>query len=402
MSLLAIKAQFFLSYGVLGSLAPLLALILRDSKNFEAREIGIALAISSIGMLFSPAIMTFLADRNFDTRKILRAIFVLTASALCAVYHLQDPIPVTLAWAAYSIIFIPTLPLLDGYYFNAMRNNQPATGSSGSDYQFVRAWGSAGFMLPAIALFFILDSPSSAIQALWCAIIWCIMAFLGTFALQPFSINQSASCETPTREAIRVIFSRSTFPMCIGLFLVYVAANCYYPYISVFFSDEVGVDLRWIPLISAIGVIVEIGYLLGLGPIRRLIKLKGIMILGLTTMGIRLALLTIFPTITTSILIQLVHGLEILAMFVVPVIYLDRVAGDSFRNSIQGAFTIVITVPARLIGFLLAGEIAHAYGSSEVIFTAAILAIAAMLVIFFSFKPSEEKNRHLDEVQSAV
>ena len=126
------------------------------------------------------------------------------------------------------------------------------------------------------------------------------------------------------------------------------------------------------------------------------------MILGLTTMGIRLALLTIFPTITTSILIQLVHGLEILAMFVVPVIYLDRVAGDSFRNSIQGAFTIVITVPARLIGFLLAGEIAHAYGSSEVIFTAAILAIAAMLVIFFSFKPSEEKNRNLDEVQSAV
>ena len=110
MSLFAIKAQFFLSYGVLGSLGPLLALILRDSKNFEAREIGITLAISSVGMLFSPAIMTFLADRNFDTRKILRAIFALTAVSLCAVYYSQDPIPVTLAWAAYSIIFIPTLP----------------------------------------------------------------------------------------------------------------------------------------------------------------------------------------------------------------------------------------------------------------------------------------------------
>lgn len=190
---------------------------------------------------------------------------------------------------------------------------------------------------------------------------------------------------------MRVIFSRSTFPMCAGLFLVYIAANCYYPYISVFFSDEVGLDLKWIPLISAIGVVVEIGYLMGLGPIRRLIKLKGVMVLGLATMGARLALLTAFPTITASILIQLVHGLEILSMFVVPVIYLDRVAGDSFRNSIQGAFTIIITVPARFIGFLLAGEIAHAFGASEVIFTAAILSFIAMLVILFSFNPSEEK-----------
>ena len=390
MSFFAIKAQFFLSYGVLGSLGPLLALILRDSKNFDARQIGITLAVSSIGMLFSPAIMTFLADRNFDTRKILRAIFALTATALCAVYFLQDPLSVTLAWAAYSVIFIPTLPLLDGYYFNSIRNNEQASNQPRSDYQFVRVWGSAGFMLPAVALFFILDSSSSAIKCLWCAIIWCGLAFLGTFALRPCGIRQSESQATPTKDAMRVIFSRSTFPMCAGLFLVYVAANCYYPYLSVFFSDDVGIDLKWIPLISAIGVAIEIGYLLGLGPIRRAIKLKGIMILGLATMGARLALLTAFPTTTTATLIQLVHGLEILAMFVIPVIYLDRVAGDSFRNSIQGAFTIVITVPARLIGFLLAGEIAHAYSSKEVIFTAAILAFASMLVILFAFKPSPE------------
>ena len=75
-------------------------------------------------------------------------------------------------------------------------------------------------------------------------------------------------------------------------------------------------------------------------------------------------------------------------MFVVPVIYLDRVAGDSFRNSIQGAFTIVITVPARLIGFLLAGEIAHAYSSREVILTSALLAFISMLLILTCFKPS--------------
>ncbi|MCH2060034.1 MAG: MFS transporter [Verrucomicrobiales bacterium] len=388
MKLFAIKAQFFLSYGVLGSLAPLLALILRDSKDFDARQIGITLAASSIGMLFSPAIMTFLADRNFDTRKILRAIFLFTAIALVAVYFLKDPIPITIAWAAYSIIFIPTLPLLDGYYFSSVREQGKPAGDQPDSYQFIRAWGSAGFMVPAIALFFILDSKTSAIQALWCAITWCALAFAGTYYLHPCEIKQPVTKQTPTRLAMRAMFSRTTLPMCAGLFLVYVGANCYYPYISVFFSDEIGIDLKWIPMISALGVVIEIGYLLGLAPIRRLIKLKGIMVLGLGTMGARLALLTVFPTTTVSLLIQLFHGLEILAMFVVPVIYLDRVAGDSFRNSIQGAFTIVITVPARLIGFLLAGEIAHAYSSREVILTSALLAFISMLLILTCFKPS--------------
>ena len=388
MSYLAIKAQFFLTYGVLGSLAPLLALILRDSKNFDSRQIGITLAASSIGMLFSPAIMTFLADRNFDTRKILRAIFLFTAIALCAVYYLKEPLAVTIAWATYSIIFIPTLPLLDGYYFNSMRNHGDKKEKPTNEYQFVRVWGSAGFMVPAIALFFILDTNASAIEALWCAIIWCAMAFLGTLFLHPCRIKHPATSQTPTRQALRVIFSRRTLPMCIGLFLVYVAANCYYPYLSVFFIDEIGIGLKWIAMISALGVAIEIGYLLGLSPIRRLIKLKGIMVLGLGTMGLRLTLLTIFPTTTVALLIQILHGLEILAMFVIPVIYLDRVASDSFRNSIQGVFTIVITVPSRLIGFLLAGEIAHAFGSREVILASALLAIASMLVILVWFRPS--------------
>ncbi|MFP6874017.1 MAG: MFS transporter [Verrucomicrobiales bacterium] len=402
MSLFPIKIQFFLSYGVIGSLAPLLVLILRDSKNFEPRQIGITLAVSSVGMLFSPGIMTFLADRNFDSRKILRVIFAGTAGSLIAVYYLQDPVAVTLAWALYSIIFIPALPLLDGYYFNSTRNHQSGNPLAGNAYQFVRVWGSIGFMLPAGALFFVLDAPASAIHALWCAVAWCLFAFVGTFALQPCNIKQSTRCATPTREAMRVIFSRSTLPMCVGLFLVYVAANCYFPYLSVFFKDEVGIDLKWIPLISAIGVAFEIGYLLGLGPIRRLIKIKGILVLGLASMGTRLALLAAFPSMSTSILIQLVHGLEILAMFVVPVIYLDRVAGDGFRNSIQGAFTVVITVPARLVGFLLAGEIAQASSSTEVIYTAALLAFSAMLVILFTFRPSCTNDPVPDKPEASV
>ena len=144
----------------------------------------------------------------------------------------------------------------------------------------------------------------------------------------------------------------------------------------------------------ALGVLIEIGYLYGLGPLRRWLHIRGIIIFGLTTMSLRLAALALFPTVSMTLLIQVLHGLEILAIFVVPVIYLNRVAGDGFRNSIQGAFAIAVSVPARLLGFLAAGEIAERFGSAAVLYFASILTMLGMLIILFFFKsqPAPEED----------
>jgi hypothetical protein len=111
------------------------------------------------------------------------------------------------------------------------------------------------------------------------------------------------------------------------------------------------------------------------------------MVVGLSAMAVRLVLLAQFPTVTTSLVIQLAHGMEILAMFIVPVIYLDLIAGDGFRNSIQGVFTIIVVVPTRLIGPLLAGQIREVAGTTEVLYIAAALSGIGMLIIFFFFRP---------------
>jgi hypothetical protein len=103
-------------------------------------------------------------------------------------------------------------------------------------------------------------------------------------------------------------------------------------------------------------------------------------------MTIRLSLLAMFPSVKMALFIQIFHGLEILSMFVLPVMYLDQVAGEGFRNSIQGAFTILISVPSRLIGFLLAGEIARTMSSREVIYVSSLLCALGMLIIIFFFK----------------
>ncbi|MAW10871.1 MAG: hypothetical protein CMO54_03370 [Verrucomicrobiales bacterium] len=175
-------------------------------------------------------------------------------------------------------------------------------------------------------------------------------------------------------------------PFCLGIFLAYTAANCYFPYLSVFLKEKIGVKNNLITIITSIGVAIEILYIYNLSFIRKYITLRGVIAIGLGSMAIRLSLLAMFPSVEMALFIQLFHGLEILSMFVLPIMYLDQVAGEGFRNSIQGAFTILIAVPSRLIGFLLAGEIARTMSSREVIYVSSLLCALGMLIIMFFFK----------------
>lgn len=393
MSTFPIKVQFFLTYGVLGSLSPIAALVLRDAKGFSPQQFGVTLALSSLGLLFSPAVTSWLADRDVDTRKILRGIFLTTAIALTVVVFVDNVWAVTAAWACYSILYVPTWPLLDGYYFSYEREHGPEAAGVDGAYQFVRVWGTVGYLAPSIPLYFIIANTGETSNALWLAVVWSCMCFSGTYFLKPRKLTRAVKKKTPTLSAAKALFSPSTLPLCLGLFFVHTAASAYYPIMSVFLSDEVGIPDEWVAMVLSLGVAIEIGYIFGLGPIRKWLRIRGVLVLGLSAMALRLVVLALYPTVTVSLAIQFFHGMEILAMFIVPVIYLDRVAGDDFRNSIQGVFTIIVIVPTRLIGPILAGQIREIAGTTQVLYTAAVLSGIGMLILYFFFKPTHNSEK---------
>jgi len=394
MSSFPIKVQFFLAYGILGSLSPIAALVLRDAKGFSPQQFGIAFALSSFGLLISPAITSWLADRDVDTRKILRGIFLATAIALAAVYYAENVWSVIAAWTCYNIVFIPTIPLLDGYYFKQERAQK---GDSDGSYQFVRVWGTVGFLIPSLALYFIITETGQIANAIWVTVFWCGLCFFGTFLLKPTPATSHARAKAPTLEAANVLLARATLPLCVGLFFVHTAMTAYYPVFSVFLTDEVGIASEWVAMVLSLGVAIEIGYIFGLGPLRRWLRIRGILVLGLTSMALRLSALALFPTVTVALAIQLLHGMEILAMFLVPVIYLNRVAGDGFRHSIQGVFTVIVVVPTRFIGPLLAGWIREFASTTEVLYTASALSGVGMLIVFFFFRPQSAPSERANE-----
>jgi hypothetical protein len=70
---------------------------------------------------------------------------------------------------------------------------------------------------------------------------------------------------------------------------------------------------------------------------------------------LRFALLGFVPTPLIAAGTQVFHGITVIAMYVIPPIYLNTLAKDHFRSSVQGLYLMAVFGPARIIGPIFAG-----------------------------------------------
>jgi predicted MFS family arabinose efflux permease len=159
----------------------------------------------------------------------------------------------------------------------------------------------------------------------------------------------------PTLDALRVLARPGTRWLCLGLALAAGCSATYHNFFPLYLRNTLGLGREWIPLIINLGVLGEVFYTLAFPWFRRVLGEKGILLAGLGLMTLRMALLSWFPSVPMAVLVQLGHGLEILALFVLVPMLLNRLAGDHFRNSMQGAFSMFMG-GSRLLGTLIAGH----------------------------------------------
>jgi MFS transporter, PPP family, 3-phenylpropionic acid transporter len=386
-----LKVQFFLSYGILGSLAPLLPVFLKDAKRLNEAQIGVAMSMMGASTLLSPLLMTLLADTRLETRRILALAFASTSLVLMALLLDVAP-PVTVGlMALYGISVVAVLPLQDGLFFSTLS----ADGRSGvavSAYPAVRVWGTVGFIVPALLLWPLVHFAHDARPAVAVAALYCVICFVTSLKILPPVRSggpRAGSGRLPTIQAIRVLASPQTRFLCLALIVASGASVTYHYFFPLYLREKLGVRHEWVPIIINLGVVGEVFFTLGYGYLQRWLGVKGIILAGMTCMTARLALLAHFPSLTTALIVQAGHGLEIVALFVAPVILLNRLAGDEFRNSMQGAFSMMMGA-SRLTGSLIAGWIANTNLLNA--FQAATFAgLAALLVVATLFRgPTED------------
>jgi PPP family 3-phenylpropionic acid transporter len=266
-------------------------------------------------------------------------------------------------------------------------------GTPGPSYPLVRVWGTVGFILPSLLLFIPLSRGASASAILPCAVFFCLLSLANSFSLPKIDRPIVTSGRLPTREALRAIFSPQARWLSIGLFFGFLAASCYYAFIGNYLDEVVGIPKRHIGLIINLGVALEIGFTLAMPWLQQKIHLKGILVAGLACMAGRMVLLTMFPHPIVAVVVQIFHGLEVLALYIGPVMFLDRLAKNEYRNSIQGVFTMVIGGVARVVGGLLAGFVVMKSGLEGGLIYGALMATISFLILTFLFSripPREE------------
>ena len=390
----ALCRQFFLSYAIIGSVMPLMSVFLAREAGFGLQQIGLSMALTNLPMLLMPALITLLADRRLDSRKILGTAFAISAVVLTAMFLTRGNVTLTLIlFVFYGFAFVAMTPLQDGFFFSWAEHRR-RRGEMAPPYPRARVWGTVGFILPSILLYFLLQHGHGVSVILPCAVVFCVLSILNSFTLPEVSRPEPEGPEErlPTTEALARLWSPDARFLCLGLALAYMGTVAYYTFIPIYFQQVIGIDPSYIGLIINLGVVIEIFFTLGMPALQRRLGLKGIMVIGLTGTSLRMFLLAVSPTVWTAILTQVVHGMEILALFIAPVMFIDRLAGDRFRNSIQGVFTMTVGGGARIIGGLLAGWVA-ATNLRGLLFYTSALTLVAMLIILFGFRAIPDRKK---------
>ena len=388
-ALASIKRQYFLAYAVLGSLSPFLAVFLQQ-KGLGNPEIGLAIGVSSVSVLLMPVLLSYLADSRLDSRHIMAASFGVSGLGVVGLHFSPSFWPVMLFLCLHSFGYAAVFPLLDALTFAAQQENSDANRKT-TPYHLIRVWGSIGFIVPGVGLFFLLRRGAAFDVVLLSTLACCGLSAINSLRLpapdssaatEDNAVRERLSSSLPTADAARAMRRAPVLIFCLSLFLAGVANAAFYTFFPLYLTDVVGLAKAWIAPISNVAVVFEIFFMLGFQWLLGRFGLKRLLMLGMVCLVLRLGALALFPIPAVVVGTQLVHGLIVVALFVAPVIYLNQQAGATFRNSIQGLYTMTVSGTSRILGSFIAGYIAKESLPLLFVSSAALTLVAAALLLF--------------------
>jgi PPP family 3-phenylpropionic acid transporter len=366
-----LKAQYFLTFAVMGAVLPYLSVYLSNQRGLSDAQIGWVMSVSGLAIVVTPVAMTLLADAHIRTKWLMAGLYIVAAAGLGAMLPDYGFAPLFVAHAVFALAFAPMMPLQDGLYFR-----EAEAGAAGQPYQRIRVYGTYGFIAPALVIYLGLQwGGLSSAMAIAAGALTCGLGLVNTMLLPGRPPRPREAGRLPTAAAARAMLRPSLLLFSAAMWLLHLAAAAYYTFYPRLLEQTAGVPEQWLGLISALGVVLEILFMLGFGVLLRRLGLRGLMVTGALAMALRMALLWLAPNAVVGVGTQIFHGLMVLVVHVAPPIYLNSHAEERFRSSMQGLYVMAVYGTARLVGNAAAGYLA------EVSLTAVFAASAAACLV---------------------
>jgi len=287
---------------------------------------------------------------------------------------------------AFAVVFIlnlfllPSIALLDSFTIEFILKSGAA--QKPRTFEHYRVWGSIGFTLPSLLLFFCFrGQPASTNDLVVMGVCISILAALAGRAL-PHNTPHPHTESPPRREAIaaaskpplRGVFI-ANFLAGLGIAIFYIA----YPRLL----QELGCSVTEIGLIFNLGVLCEILLMPYTSKLIRAFGIERVILLGFCAVAVRFLAVALFPSKAAVIATQLLHAPLVIGIFVAIPIFLQMHARPSFRHSINGLNVALILGVTRIIGPMI-GALAlssasedHVMGLSRALLSAGVLGCLA-------------------------
>jgi PPP family 3-phenylpropionic acid transporter len=397
-----LRAHYVLVYAILGALLPYLSLYAKG-QGLSDTQVGWVLAVFGLAVIIAPPVYTAMADYWRNNRRIIAACYGFGAAMLLLLGVSTTFPAILLAHLAFALAFTALIPLLDALTFATILGpgDEPAdraahpTQPPRAAYRTIRVWGSFGFMIPGVGFasiiaFLPLDAPTVARVAVLTGAGFGAIGLLACRNLPAYQAASPLAGRMPTTAAFRALTRPALATFIASVFLLFISITMYYAFYPPYLED-LGVDAEFVGLVTNLGVGVEVFFMVGAGALLRKIGLRGIMVIGIAAHLARMLLLAAVPHPVTAIATQVFHGPTVLALYLLPPMYINHRAEPAYRNSMQGLYAMACLGVARVIGAGTGGSISDAIGGGNpgrrlTFAVAAGLALIALTVFLAAFR----------------
>ena len=333
---------YFLYYGAISVLFPFLALFYK-SQGLTGGQIGLLAAISPIISFFGAPLWTGAADAS-HRHKLVAMLSIVGVVIVAFIFPSVASFGgLLLMISLYAFLGSPTGSLVDSAVLTLL-------GDRKERYGRIRLWGTIGYGVVAPFA----GTLIGRLGLKWAFWGYAILMLAGLLAITRIPFRQSHS-NGSFRGGMRTLFANQ--PWMLFLVMVFIAGigmATINNYLFVY-MQSLGASKTLMGIALTVSTISEVPAMFFSDRLLRRFGARGMLVIAMTTIGLRLICYSLTTQPWVVLVIQLVHGLTFAAIYTAGVHYADQIAPSGMKATTQGMFSGTLMGFGSATGGLLGG-----------------------------------------------
>jgi nucleoside transporter len=388
---LQLSVMMLLEYFIWGAWFVAMGIYLPAVLKADGAQVGLAYGNAWFGALVSPFFIGLIADRYFSAQKVLGVLHLIGAGLLWYLAQIDDFSVFPWVLLVYSCVYMPTVALTNSVAMGQTDNQE-------RDFPTLRVLGTIGWIIAGVAV----NSRSATSFIFILPAVLSVVLGVFSFFLPDTPPRREASGGDVRKilglDALALLRDRSYATFFAGAILLCVPLSFYYA----FTGDYLGVSgvENVTSVMGLLGQGSEVLFMLLLPVFLMRLGVRNILLVAMLAWVLRYLLLSFggadmhWPLY----LAVLLHGICYDFFFVTGYIYSDRKAGEAYKSSAQGLFTVATYGAGMTLGSYLGGVVAQMFTVDGVRDWAGLwlvpagIAAVILLVFVVSFRDNSVKK----------